>query len=153
MLLALDPGDFAALALLDLSAAFDTVDHSTLLHQLQIYGIYRLWFSVELDKVVPQFAHSGTTSSQPTTLRCGVPQGSVLGPILFLLYMADLFGLITKHGLHPHLFDDDTKVNGFCVPTDMDDSLHSQLSTCVSDIGKWMSDNRLQLNAAKTDIL
>jgi len=72
--------------------------------------------------------------------------GDYIRPTVFLLYTADLLDLITKHGLHPHLFADDTQVYGSCVRTDVD-ALQSQLSTCVSDISKWMNANRLQLKA------
>ena len=155
ILTALDRGDFAALTLLDLSAAFDTVDHGTLLRRLEIsYGIRGTalnWLSSYLSDR-SQFVRSGSTSSQPAPVCFGVPQGSVLGPILFLLYTADLIGLVTTHGLRPHLYADDTQIYGFCAPSGTT-TLQSQLEACVEDIAAWMSANRLQLNAAKTDIL
>jgi hypothetical protein len=115
ILQAMDRGDFASLALLDLSAAFDTVDHAMLLRRLEvtydIRGSALKWFASYLGDRV-QCVRSGSTTSPPTWLRFGVPQGSVLGPILFLLYTADLIGLIEQHSLQPHLYADDTQVFG-----------------------------------------
>ena len=147
--------DFAALALLDLSAAFDTVDHATLLRRLDVtYGIRGRalsWFSSYLSGRT-QFVRSGRTSSLPSLLLYGVPQGSVLGPILFLLYTADTIGLIDKHGLRAHLYADDTQAYGFCRPTETT-QLESRLVDCVEEVAAWMRANRLQLNADKTDVL
>ena len=99
ILQALDSGNIAALALLDLSAAFDTVDHAILLQRLATsYGLggHALkWFSDYLDRRT-QCVRRGSSRSTPTTVSCGVPQGSVLGPILFLLYTADLLLLIER---------------------------------------------------------
>jgi hypothetical protein len=148
-------GDLASLTLLDLSAAFDTVDHPTLLRRLEVtYGIHGSalsWFASYLSDRT-QYVRVGTTSSRPTRLRFGVPQGSVLGPILFLLYTADLIGLIERHGLRPHLYADDTQVYGFCHPLEAT-SLQNQIVACVEDIAAWTTANRLQLNAAKTEVL
>ena len=155
ILLALDRGDFAALALLDLSAAFDTVDHVTLLRRLDAtYGIRGRalgWFSSYLSGRT-QFVRSGSSSSPPSLLLYGVPQGSVLGPILFLLYTADIIGLIDKHGLRAHLYADDTQAYGFCRPMETT-QLEGRLADCVEEVATWMRANRLQLNADKTDVL
>jgi len=81
-----------------------------------------------------------------------VPQGSVLGPILFLLYVADLLQLVKKHGLHPHCYADNNQIYGFSDPSDVD-ALQEHLSVCIDDVFSWVISNQLQLNAAKTEVL
>jgi hypothetical protein len=115
ILRAIDSGDLAILTLLDLSAAFDTVDHDTLLRRLDVsYGLGDAvfsWFASYLDGRT-QFVRCGIKRSRPTRVKCGVPQGSVIGPILFLLYTAYLIRLIESHGLQPHNYADDTQIYG-----------------------------------------
>ena len=89
ILLAIDSGDLSALVLLDLSAAFDTVDHDILIQWLTTsYGLSGMvlhWFQSYLAGR-RQYVRTGSSASFLTLILCGVPQGSVLRPILFLLY-------------------------------------------------------------------
>jgi len=109
VLLAVDRGDFVALALLDLSAAFDTVDYNIFLQRLQtsygINGSALQWFRSYLAGRT-QRVRRGATISSAVHLVCGVPRGSVIGPISFVLYTADLIALVKSYGLSPHLYAD-----------------------------------------------
>ena len=157
ILLALDSGNLAVLLLLDLSAAFDSVDHDTLLTRLQrSYGFTDTvlqWFKSYLTGRT-QSVHCSSSHSKYLSVKYGVPQGSVLGPILFLLYVADLLLLIRRHHLVPHSYADDTQIYGFSSPKPEEISaLTAQLSTCSDDIASWMKSNRLQLNTSKTEVI
>ena len=95
---------------------------------------------------------TGSSASSPALIMCDVPQGSVFGPILFLLYTADLISLIQAHGLNPHLYADDTQIYGFCEPS-ASLELQYTIASCVDDVASWMRSNRLQLNTAKFEIM
>jgi len=109
------PTKLSVLALLNLSAAFDTIDHDILLTQLKVsFGINGAaldWFQSYLTSRVECSAWS-----THKTARFGMPQGSVLSPLLFILYTAGLIDLIEGYGLNPHLYADDTQIQGSCCP-------------------------------------
>ena len=99
---AIDRDQVSLLALLDVSAAFDTVDHSILLERLSTsYGLSGMAFTW-LESYITgrvQVIHDGGRQSTPATAYFGVPQGSVLGPVLYVLYTADIIKLVESFGL------------------------------------------------------
>ena len=92
------------------------------------------------------------TLSDPVELCYGVPHGSVLGPLLFILYTQPLTHVILTHTASDMLFPDDTHVNKSCNVNDMD-SVILYVEKCVSDITTWMLSNKLQMNEDKTEVL
>ena len=109
------------------------------------------WFASYLSGRI-QTIRCGMSAFDASAVLCGVPQGSVLGPILFLLYTADLLRLVERHNLRPHMYADDTQIYGFCRPTAAS-QLQQQVSVCIDDVALWMWSNRLQLNTANTEVL
>ena len=108
--LALDRNEYAVGVFLDLSKAFDTVDHNILLDKLEHYGIRGValdWVRSYLSNRL-QFVQFNGQCSSPQTICCGVPQGSILGPLFFLLYINDLNNVSTLVELI--LFADDTNL-------------------------------------------
>jgi len=136
ILLALDDVRISMQTLLDLLAAFDAVDHNTLLSRLEVSdrlgGALLSWFRSYHDRRT-QCGRGGSSKSDPAQVMFGVPQGSVLGPILFLLYRADVLKLIASHNLRPHAYADDTQIYGFCSPSDAL-QLQLQMSACVDEV-------------------
>ena len=81
-----------------------------------------------------------------------MPQGSVLGPLLFLVYAIGLDDIIARHDLKNHAYADDAKIYGGCRPSESD-ALRGKMLECINDVNGWMASNRLKLNPAKTEFL
>ena len=154
--LSLSRGEATALVLLALSAAFDTIDHSTLLSCLLdwfgVDGSVLKWFSSYLTER-SQSVKIGSTLSDLQKLLFGMPQGSVLGPLLFSLYPSPLSTLIGKHkGINFHFYADDTQL--YVHLSHMNASAaFDKLNRCLQDVKEWMSASKLKLNPDTTEFI
>jgi len=155
MLLAADRGEVTALCMLDLTAAFDTVDHEVLLNKLNrmfgLSGIALNWLRSYLTDRSYTVIYAGNTSCEVIII-CSVPQGSVLGPLLFILYSSDLPKLATKRDILAFLFADDIQLYRHCSMAAVAVTVLG-VRYCVYDISCWMSSHRLKLNPDKTEFL
>jgi len=154
-LTAADNRHVTLLGLLDMSAAFDCVDHQLLLQRLEKHcglqgGVLR-WITSYLTGRTQKVLYSGS-SSETQRVCYGVPQGSVLGPLLFNLYSASLSSVVSAHGLNLHQYADDCQIY-LSVPLDDAPSAATRLSQCIADIAEWLSASRLRLNPDKTVIM
>ena len=153
----MDNGKVTALTLLDLSAAFDTIDHASLLERLHghfgISGAVLQWFKSYISNR-QQLVHIDGSLSCPQDLHFGVPQGSVLGPFLFCLYTTPISKIITTHDVSHHniMYADDTQVYIELSQSDTHKSI-SSLSDCLTDISLWMKSSKLKLNSDKTEFI
>ena len=157
ILSAVDNGCVVVLGLLDLTAAFDTIDYGILLsrlrHRFGVTGAALDWLRSYLaDR--KQVVRIERDNSAPTSVPFGVPQGSVLGPLLFTAYITPLGDLIRKYGLEYHLYADDTQIYVSFPPggDEQPDALNC-LHSCIEEIGQWSRSNLLKLNDQKTDVV
>jgi hypothetical protein len=168
----MDVGKAVFVVLLDLSAAFDTVDHQILLDclstQFNITGVALKWirsylrdrsFRVSTGGDIPvteDAEGSGSTTSgasEKVRLDYGVPQGSVLGPLFFVLYTNYIGNIIRQHGINFHIYADDIQLYLAFDPR-IDGAAElalAKLTSCIKDIHRWMTRNMLKLNNSKTE--
>ena len=156
MITSIENNNMVSLVLLDLSAAFDTVDHDILINRLHVdFGIsgnVLKWLMSYLTGRT--FAVIiGSNEGDSKILYYGVPQGSLLGPLLFILYTDELSKIAAKHGLSIHIYADDTQLYiGFRPFSEHTDTIN-RITSCLHDIKTWMFSNFLKLNVSKTKAL
>ncbi len=152
---AMDNRKITLFVLLDLSSAFDTIDHDILFHRLEsrlgITGTCLEWFKSYLRDRKQSVLISDHRSSE-SSLKYGVPQGSVLGPLLFTVYILPIGDIIRRHSISFHLYADD---NQLYLSIDTSQLTHgmAQVERCIEDIRSWMASNFLKLNDSKTEFL
>ncbi len=149
-----DTGTISLLVLLDLSAAFDTVDHNILLQRLEncveLSGMVHKWFRSYLEGR-GYYMRIGEHKSKQTSMTCGVPQGSILAPLLFSLYMLPLSQIMRNNQITYHSYADDTQIYLDLSPNDY--SPIDSLCQCIEEINNLMCQNFLQLNNEKTEVI
>ena len=146
----IDDGNYVCGVFIDLKKAFDTVNHDILLKKLEHYGIRSVpleWFRSYLTNRKQYVSVCGNTS-ETLEITCGVPQGSVLGPLLFLLYINDLPSVSRK--LTFFLFADDTNI--YCESSDVVD-IQKTVNKELRNVREWLEANRLALNIEKTNFV
>lgn len=152
---AVDSGSSALLVALDLSAAFDTVCHNTLLTRLEnMYGMsgsILTWVSSYLSDRTQSVFVDGQCSP-PTLVTSGVPQGSVLGPLFFTAYTSPVFSLISSFGLSQQHYADDSQVYTSVSKTGPYLSFHT-VESCLSTLRCWYAQNSLSINPSKSEAM
>ena len=158
LLCILDERKAAILVLLDLSAAFDTIAHTLMLTRLRdrfgIIATCLAWFESYLVNRSQHIQMHGKLSAERPVV-FGVPQGSVLGPLMFICYTAPLGDIARRHGLNVHLYADDTQLYLAFCPHSNEDTIQAvtRIQDCVADLQDWININRLKFNATKTEII
>ena len=143
----IDKGNFCGMVLLDLQKAFDTVNSGILLNKLQAIGLDGAgisWFSSYLNGR-KQVVDVNGTFSEVRDITCGVPQGSILGPLLFLIYVNDMESAVKCKLL---LYADDSAL--LYANKDVQ-NIESTLSSELGSISRWLIDNKLSLHIGKSE--
>ena len=152
----MDEGNVTAVILLDMSAAFDTVEHDILVQRLKSFGICGIalqWLTSYLTDRTQSVKVSDVTSD-PKPLTCGVPQGSVGGPLLFSLYLYPISKIFQKHRINYHFYADDIQVYiSFKPSAESLSEVTHRLELCLEEVRSWLESNGLKLNDSKSEFI
>ena len=143
-------GNYACGIFVDFQKVFDTVDHHILLKKVEYFGVRRIskkWFASYLSSR-KQFVSINGYKSNLADIKCGVPPGSILAPLLFLIYINNLHVAIKYSELHH--FEDDTNLLNFnsCVK-----SINKQINYDLKNLSNWLKANKISLNVGKTELV
>ena len=153
----MEPQMITLLVLIDLSAAFDTVDHPILFQCLEMqYGFcdtvlfwHKSYLSDRKQCVTQKGMHSNTFD-----LPFGVPQGSFLGPVLFTQYAISLFSIFCNHSVSTHAYADDHQLYmAFSPNLESQNQAVSCMESCLDDVKSWMISNKLKMNDSKAEFI
>jgi len=151
----IDEQKAAVLIGLDLSAAFDTIDHDTLINRLQsvfgVTGVALEWIEAYL-RGRSQYVKIGSERSLRTPCDIGVPQGSVLGPFLFSIYVSPISDIISSFGIQYHQYADDTQLYT-AVKSGSEANSIANLESCTIAVRDWFVANGMLLNPEKSEVL
>ena len=145
-----DNGEITGVVMLDLKKAFDTVDLDILIHKLKLYGIDRKgikWFTSYLQDR-SHFTSIQGNSSTSIPIRCGVPQGSIIGPLLFIIYINDLPNNVSNCKVS--MYADDTAL--YYASKDINE-LVKVINDDLINVTAWLNKNKLSLNVNKTEVI
>ena len=153
---ALDRKSMVILVMLDLSSAFDTIEHEVLLTRLEhTFGItdkalawLRSYLSERHQNVVVD-----STMSADYVLQCGVPQGSVLGPVLYCMYTRPVCDIVARHGMQYHCYADDIQIYATVGRDQCIAAALLKIEACVVEVADWMVRNQLKLNKDKSQAI
>ena len=155
LFLSLGKVKISVLALLDFSSAFDTIDHPILVRRLHTdFGFTDTvlqWFSSYLTDRA-HYVSLSNHSSAFAPVHSGVPQGSVLGPMLFTMYIKPLSAIIDSHSIIHHSFADDLQLQ-VSAPLDWISELLHSMQSCISDVKAWATANMPKLNDNNTELM
>ena len=146
----IDNGMINGIIFIDLKKAFDTIDHAILLRKLPYYGVDQTtlcWFQSYLTERMQKCLVNGHLSNSHV-ITCGVPQGSLIGPLLFLIYINDLPNCLRE--ATPRMYADDTSIT---IASNSVAQIEEVLNHELGNLSEWLIANRLSLNVAKTEVM
>jgi len=145
----MDEGEITAACFIDITKCFDSIDHELLLRKLKKHGIKKNidWFKSYLSNRQQRIIHNGKLS-ETKEIKAGVPQGSVLGPFLFILFANDIGNFIGNGQIN--CYADDAVI--YVQSTNINDA-KQQLQNCINAVEEWYTENKLKVNVMKTEVM